>query len=617
MSREIWDRNLKAMEKWYPAFADMIREEKYTKDDLEIIPEISWDGEMIFRIKKEDRVLYLEGKRNTREPVQMWLERLGEVHKYAPVFLFGTGNGSYLKALIHNTQKEVNVVVYEPSVTIFLTMLEKIDLSEEIEDRPIAFIIEGLNENEYKPVMHKVLVYENLEFLKEEIHPNYKEFFADKLIEKVKILQKQVESMFVQINTGTKMSSELAKNILCNMKYICEGYNTKKLSEVVPYQGAAILVSAGPSLNKNIHELKKAKNKAFILAVDTAIKPLIRAGIVPDAFVTIDAKKPLHLVDIEGAENIPVIAPTSAANAILEHQKAKKIFYFDGYMIPFHIYLMNGKIFPDVSSGGSVACSGLSLLYKMGFDTIILMGQDLAYTGNKSHADGTFQETMPEENTKNMIMVKANDGGKLPTRTDFKIYLDWFGMYIKGMKEHRNVRVINATEGGAYIEGTEISALKDIIAEVCHEEIDFSACIDKIQPEFSLEERKKAVEYLHKIPEEFEVIRKNAVALKKVYRKLEKISKSGNIDKNGCLKQLKKIKKLSKQVKSKDSYQLIETSMPVAEYIIRSEYFYEEKSLEAETKEIARKGILYSDLLEKCAELLKDAAEETLLPIEV
>ena len=65
------------------------------------------------------------------------------------------------------------------------------------------------------------------------------------------------------------------------MKYVCEGYHTKLLLKAVSNKDAAILVAAGPSLNKNIQMLKKAKNRLFILAVDTAVKPLIKAGIKP------------------------------------------------------------------------------------------------------------------------------------------------------------------------------------------------------------------------------------------------------------------------------------------------------------------------------------------------
>lgn len=616
MGEGIFEKNLKAMEKWYPDFANLVREKEDIEDDTEVWLEQSWDGEVIFRIKKGERVLYLGGKREAKKPIEMWLERLGKLPEYSPVFLFGIGSGAYLKALVKNTKKEVNIAVYEPSVRIFMKLLQEVDLSEEIKDRPIAFIVEEINTEEFEPVMNKILVFENMVFLKEEIHPNYKEWYAEKLMEKIKPLQRKVEGVMMNQNTGRRFSAYLANNVLSNLRYICDGYNTKGLALAVPTDGPAILVSAGPSLNKNIHELEKAKNKAFILAVDTALRPLLEAGIRPDAFVTIDARKPFHLIDVEGAEMIPMVAPTCAFHRITEHQRGKKIFYDDGYGIPYKLYDLNGKEFPEVGMGGSVACSAFSLLYKMGFQTIILVGQDLAYSGNKSHADGTFREKMPEEDTEGMIMVKGNYVDKIPTRRDFRSFLEWFNMYIKGAKEHqKNLRVINATEGGAYIEGTELYALKDIIQETCQKEVQFSEKIEKMESDFSEEERKKAVEYLHGIPNEFDEIKKAAKQLEKLYRKLKKLSDSGNMGQDGVRKLLRRIKKLTKACREQEAFQLIDMTMATADYIIRSEYYYEGESSEAEVKEIARKGILYNQALQECAELLGEVAEEKLLPI--
>lgn len=177
MSKSILEKNLEAMEKWYPAFADLIREEHETEDPTNVMVETSWDGETIFRIEQDGRQLYLGGKRNAKEPIQIWSERVGEIHKYAPVFLFGVGSAAYLKDIIEKSSKEANVVVYEPSIHIFMAMLENIDISKEIEDRPIAFVVKGLNEEEFEPVMRGVMTLENMSFLIEEIHPNYRGFF--------------------------------------------------------------------------------------------------------------------------------------------------------------------------------------------------------------------------------------------------------------------------------------------------------------------------------------------------------------------------------------------------------------------------------------------------------
>ena len=73
MSKEIFEKNVSAMEKWYPSFAEMIRERE-PEDEVEIGLETSWDGEKVFRIQKEDKKLYLGGKRNAKK-----LEHTGSI----------------------------------------------------------------------------------------------------------------------------------------------------------------------------------------------------------------------------------------------------------------------------------------------------------------------------------------------------------------------------------------------------------------------------------------------------------------------------------------------------------------------------------------------------------
>lgn len=480
----------------------------------------------------------------------------------------------------------------------------------------IAFIVEGLNESEFEPVLEKLISLENLEFLKQEMHPNYRELFPEQMLSVMKKIGERVDSVFSNDKTGIRFSTHTARNQIMNMKYVCEGYNTKRLSEAIPHDVPAILVSAGPSLNQNIQELKKAKNRAFILAVDTAVKPLIKAGILPDAFITIDSKKPTVLVEADAIKDVPVIAPVVANYDILKEQRGKKIFYYDGRLLPFMAYAAAGKVFYDVSTGGSVACSGFSLLYKMGFDTIILVGQDLAYTGNKSHADGTFQQSMPEEDTRGMILVKGNYVEKIPTRFDYKMYLDWFHMYVKGVKEHRNVRVINATAGGAYIEGTELMTLEAAVEETCSRTVDFAACIAGMETEFAPKEREQVLTYVHSVHEELDEIRMDAKNLQRAYRKILTACKSGNLNKDVYLKQLRKIKKQTKKCESKISYQLVAATMEMAGYIVRSESLYELDTMEEEGKAVAKQGMRYSKMLEQCAELLRDFAKENLLAIQ-
>lgn len=618
MNNEIWEKNLAAMDKWYPDFAARIREvrekEEEIEDDTEVLAEQSADGETIFRIRKDEKILYLGGRRDAKHPVKAWKKRLGKIHKYAAVFLFGIGSGAYLKALLEDFPEDANVIVYEPSLRIFLTLLQEVDMSAQIQKHPVGFLVEGINADGFEAVTASVLVLENIYYLTEEVHPNYNRLFGEKIRDQLKALQRYVDGIIINRNTFHQMSIANARNIIGNLKDIAEGYHPKLLVHAFPHDGTAILVSAGPSLNKNIRELKRAKNHCFIVAVDTAIKPLLKEGIVPDIMATVDAVKPLDLVNVKESEQIPIVAPPVAVPEMVQHQKAKRFFYDQGSPLANTIYARNKKELSPVAIGGSVACLGFSMVYMVGFNKIILVGQDLALTGNRTHADGTFQEKMPEEDTSQLKKVKGNCEDEVPTRGDFDRYRLWFEDYIKHIKEYRPVKVYNATEGGAYIEGTEVVTLKEILDEVCpEEEIDFAESIRNLESEFSPEEKEKALEFVREVPEQLAEIGKTAKQLKKVYVRLDKQGKSGNLNQDGVRKLLRRVKKLTKKCMEQPAYELIEESIALGDSIVRSEMLEEEETMEKEIREIARKGILYNNLVIQCADLLEEYAREVLL----
>lgn len=616
MENNIFDKNIKAMDKWYPDFGKELikkRDELKQQDEtvIEIYNEVSQDGEPIIKVKKDNRCIYLNGKRNVKEPLEFFKDRVGELHKYAPVYLIGLGSGRYLKKILDGADETINVIVYEPSVELFINLLETIDISNEIESRPIGFVIEGMNEAALDYVLSRVITYETMSYLKVDVHPNYNVLYPEEVSKALKAANKLTDFLLVNINSGQKFATVLAKNQIENAKYALEGYNTRTLFNAIPHEQPAILVSAGPSLNKNIHVLKKAKKRAFILAVDTAVKPLLKNGIVPDVMITMDALKPVKLFDDERIKDIPIVAPLLANSSLFREHRGKKMFYFDNYMYGYFIYLSAGKTMPSVEPGGSVACPGLSLLYKLGFDTIILVGQDLAYTNMRTHADGTFQDKMPEIKKEGTVLVKGNYVDQIETDPSFTLFINWFNDYIDGMKKHNGTTVINATEGGAYIEGTELMTLEEALNKYCgDEEIDYEKLIDNMKSDFDENERKSAYEYIKSVPAMFNQICESSDKLKSEYEKVYKMGKNKKVNTQKYLKALKKIKKYTAECEANQMYQFIESSTPLAEYIIRSESLAEMDTIEKEALHIGQQGVKYCEIVKECAQIIQEFAEE-------
>lgn len=613
MNKEIYESNMRVFEKSFPGICEIINQSRdKIENNIEVFFEKAADESDIIKIKKGDRELYINGKREPADKVRIQFEKWGKVDKHAVIFATGLADITFLKQLVLMVEPSVQIVIYEPSLTIFFEIMENINLAFLFENRIPALIIDGMNGEEKRGIIDKLLGLSNIEYIKHYENINYCELFTTQILDFLKKIDKRISDVLVGKNTQIRYSAVEMDNLFHNIKYLCNGSITTQLCDIIPTDIPAIIVSAGPSLNKNILELKNAKNKAFIVAVDTAVRPLVNAGIIPDMYVVVDGLKPKELLDFDEAKKIPLMPSITSTKEILQNHTGKKIFYFEGQDFIWSMMMMNGIPFSTVSCGGSVACSAFSLVYKLGFSRIILVGQDLALTGNKTHADGTFKSVMDEIDTSHCIKVPGNYEKEVPTRADFKLYLDWFNYYIEGCEE---THVINATEGGARINNTEIMTLHDAIERECSKEVNIEECFEKLTPVFNEEQRKKACQYLSTFPEMYKKLKLKVTKLNKEYKKLKSICTKREIDKKAYLRVLKNVEKLTKEIEKHELYETILYTLPVANYIIESEQFYEEDDLREEGLEIARQGIEYTKMVEKCIQLFIPLTEETLLTL--
>lgn len=611
-------KNLTALEKRYPGMKKLIedkKEELLGQEAVDIWWEEALNGEMILKVRRENRSLYLAGRRDPGAPAVNQIGLLGKIVPNAPILIVGMGNLHYLKELLDKADDSVVILLYEPIFSVFYKQLEIIDIDELFQKRLIALIVEGINGEELQPFLRDMLKPDRIPLMKSFTLPNYEELALEKIRDFYKAAKELTAEYSVNLHTKIYFNRVVADNFYHNVNYIRTGYKASQLYGALPKDIPAIVVAAGPSLNKNIRELKRAKNRAFIIAVDTAIKPLLKEGIVPDMFAMLDGKKPLHLVETEAARQIPLLALATGAREILDYHTGKKFFVSEGYSYIAEMFSMNEKRLERLSYGGSVATLAFSLACNLDFPTVIMVGQDLAYTGNKSHADGTFQEKMEEKDTANYLMVPGNYEEKVPTMRNLDSYRRWFESFIAYWKESHNVRFVNATEGGAKIEGTELLTLREAIDQECSGETDIAACIEKLEPAFDKEEQEKILEYFHNTPKRIHDIILLAREGKRWYQKLDKLCRNGNVDKRAYVKLLTRIKKNRKNIEKNENYQIISETMVYAEQILMSSQYFNYETMEEEGRELARQGRLFMELLEECAGIMEELAKETVARI--
>ena len=203
-----------------------------------------------------------------------------------------------------------------------------------------------------------------------------------------------------------------------------------------------------------------------------------------------------------------------------------------------------------LATGGSVAHLAFAVGNLLGADPVVFVGQDLAFTDNITHVSGNDNSLKIEEEMKDSkreyIKVKDIHGNEVWTRDDFYFYLQWFNRTIKTMKGNGcKTKFIDATEGGARIEGTEIMSLEEVINEYCQEKKDNKEEILKKLRTYKLH-------WSPKIKDEVEIIMKNIELLKKQAEEglvlIDKILDS--IDENKQKSIIKKLKRVNGNINS-------------------------------------------------------------------
>lgn len=310
--------------------------------------------------------------------------------------------------------------------------------------------------------------------------------FYDRIISNIKVY---ISSRISDLLTRFEFEQKWIENIFKNLKHLENAGNVSDLfGKFRGYPG--VIVSTGPSLKKNIHELEKIKDRAVIVAVDTSLKVLDKYNIQPHFVLTLDAQK-YSLKHFTGVhpDKTTLIADIVSCPSILNTYPGKKMisttskYYQDteGNTVrettPVIDWIeKNITPFGDIQSGGSVATSAFDLLLNMGCDPIILAGQDLAYTGREFHCSGTYHndDWIPKINrysnldtiNQNIIrkrkikyVRKYGDDGTVISDFIFDLYKSWF----EDSADRVSVTVINSTGGGSKINNTVEMNLEDAV----------------------------------------------------------------------------------------------------------------------------------------------------------
>lgn len=514
MSEAIYDKNIDAMKSRFANVIELlnkpIEDVMIIDEDKDIIPDvIDVDEKRILVVRKGKRVYRMDSLYDNDRMLELWFNGLkDEWALNAKLYMYGLGNGMYVRKFLQRARKDCLVVVHEPSYKIFKTVLENFDLSDIFSDLRVRFVFWPLYIDYGIKLTYKdILTYTDLTTLAGSTYLNYADLFYKDCVDYVNGFERAKDLAIANQKVNDNFGAYFSKNVISNMSLLEKSYDIVSLAKHMPEDVPAIVVAAGPSLDKNISELKRAKGKSLIVSTDTALKALSLAGIVPDIAAITDGKKDERYLSESDSREVPLVCTPRGGTEFLHLHTGKK-FFIDDYCDHIEMFMKNNGIeFVKPDTGGSVANACFAIARLLHCHSIILVGQDLAYTGDKTHSVVTVRGAKKTEieDLEHVVMDVDINGKPIRSSREFKLYKEWFEQQIRADKE---LEVIDATEGGIRIEGTKLMTLSDAIDEYCTKEFDFSALTGQAEPLFDDENKEKFRRFVNEVPDQLMDIRR-------------------------------------------------------------------------------------------------------------
>jgi len=399
------------------------------------------------------------------------------------ILLLGFGLGYYVEHIIDKIENDCKLFIIIDNIELLKKSFEYIDYSEILLNENIYFYHTS-EFNEYNhsiESLFKIGIAPETEIILHKI--DYDEYEL-KYIKFIEILKNEMSNILMNTSTIFEFSKMWHRNSFINMPYFSSSIGINNLKDKYK-EKPVIIVSAGPSLEKNIRYLHWAKNKAIIIAVGTSMKKLIKENIKPDFVMALDGGEPNweHFKNINYSD-IPLIFEPMVHPNILKYHTGKKIVFVSQNIVGAwgeHVFSEKGFL----KMGGSVALTAYDFAVYIGGNPIILIGQDLAFTGGKTHVSGsTYEKDVRTENKEDIHQMYINDiyGDKILSDRKFLAFKIYFEKFISEDKKRiPNLKVIDATEGGAKIEYTDILSFKYTYFSYIHNEtVDIQSDLDEI-----------------------------------------------------------------------------------------------------------------------------------------
>jgi hypothetical protein len=395
----------------------------------------------------------------------------------------GFALGYHVRELCRKVGRAGVIVVFEPDVALLRSVLSRIDHSVWLSSCNICILTDPENATAMMQSMRGVegLVGLGVRLLE---HPPSTLRLGPSTAAFHERFVSVIEAVKMTVVTSLVQTQVTFRNLLQNADAYAKWPGIAELEGLLNGR-PAIVVSAGPSLARNIALLKdpSVRERCVIVAVQTVLKPLLAQGIKPHFVTALDyseiSKRFYEGLSESDVDGITLVAEAKVNPGVLQAWPGKVRIITDR--------ILDSALGPafarsrgTLRAGATVAHLAYYLARFLGCEPVALIGQDLGFTDGQYYAAGaaihnTWAPELNEFNTLEMLehqrimrmgahLRRAQDTLGRPIYTDEQMlaYLRQFEEDFK-LDEAKGLRTIDCTEGGVRKEHTETSTLHEFL----------------------------------------------------------------------------------------------------------------------------------------------------------
>ncbi|HOE12850.1 MAG TPA: DUF115 domain-containing protein [bacterium] len=410
------------------------------------------------------------------------------------ILLLGFGLGYPVREILARIHETGSLLVIEPDPLAFYSTFLYLDLSDILRDKRVSFIV-GLKPDRaveaigsqhgwirFSALPHRFLLHPPTIRIHSAYTWTLQQTWVDALSR---------ESMYRA--SRTEHGVEVVRHTVANIGALVREPGVVTLFG--QFQGIpAIQVGAGPSLNEYIETMRRAESKTLLVCVNAAYKILRKHGIEPHIVLCLDHQEENWncFADQMPDPGTYLIADPRIDPRIVDLFRGRTFFIswhstterlgepqpIDSIPLAKHggnaVYQWLQKWIGEkgaVTGTGSVAVAGFQILARMGCTPVILVGQDLAFPGSRTYAQGTiYDNPSVKRDAQATRSVPSTDGGWVDTSETLNLYRLLLEHEIKRF----GIPVINTSPAGAMIAGTSVRQLGGTFADLNPIPIDVS-----------------------------------------------------------------------------------------------------------------------------------------------